>query len=57
MRWQEHCHINPLKHGLVERVRDWPQSSFHRDVSAGMLPVDWGGDIEAIGEFGERWDR
>jgi hypothetical protein len=52
-RHVEHCHINPLKHGLVERVRDWPYSSF-RDVGAGVFPVDWGGDIEAIGEFGER---
>jgi len=23
-RHVEYCHINPLKHGLVERVRDWP---------------------------------
>jgi putative transposase len=27
---------------------------FHRDVGAGVFPVDWGGDIEAIGDFGER---
>jgi hypothetical protein len=46
----EHCHINPLKHGPVERVRCWPYSSFHGDVGAGVLPVDWGGHIEAIGE-------
>jgi len=50
-------YINPLKHGLVERVRDWPQSSFRRDVGARAFPVDRGGDIEVIGEFGERWDR
>jgi hypothetical protein len=25
-------YINPVKHGLVTRVRDWPHSSFHRDV-------------------------
>jgi hypothetical protein len=37
-------------------VRDWPYSSFHRDVGAAAFPVDWGGDIEAIGKFGERWD-
>jgi len=30
-----YCHINPLKHGLVER--DWPYSSFHRDVGAGCF--------------------
>jgi putative transposase len=31
-RHVEYCHVNPLKHGLVARVRDWPHSSFHRDV-------------------------
>ena len=28
--------VNPVKHGLVERVEDWPYSSFHRD--AGRYP-------------------
>jgi putative transposase len=50
----EYCWINPLKHGLVTRVRDWPHSSFHRDVRAGLIPVDWGGAIEVDGKFGER---
>jgi putative transposase len=53
-RHVEYCYINPLKHRLVTRVRDWPYSSFHRDVRAGLFPVDWGGDAETIGEFGER---
>jgi putative transposase len=53
-RHVEYCYINPLKHRLVARVRDWPYSSFHRDVRTGLFPVDWGGDVEAIGEFGER---
>jgi putative transposase len=35
-------------------VRDWPHSSFHRDVRAGIFPEDWVGDIDAGGEFGER---
>jgi REP-associated tyrosine transposase len=52
-RHVEYCDINPLKHRLVALVRDWPYSSFHRDVRAGF-PADWGGDKEAIGEFGER---
>ena len=54
MRHIEYCYINPLKHRLVTRVRDWPHSSFHRDVRAGLFPLDWGGDIKAVGEFGER---
>jgi putative transposase len=39
---------------LVTRICDWPYSSFHRGVRAGLFPVDWGGDAEMIGEFGER---
>ena len=34
-RHVEYCYINPVKHALVSRVRDWPYSSFHRDVQAG----------------------
>jgi putative transposase len=50
----EYCYINPVKHGLVRRVQDWPHSSFHRDVSRGLFPVDWAGEVEVKGEFGER---
>jgi putative transposase len=53
-RHVEYCCINPVKHRLVARVRDWPHSSFHRDVRAGLFPADWGGDVEITGEFGER---
>ena len=50
----DYIHFNPVKHGLVSRVRDWPHSSFHKHVSRGVLPVDWGGDIREIaGTFGE----
>jgi len=42
-----------MKHGLVARVRDWPFSSFHRDVAAGLFPQDWAGEFETFGEFGE----
>jgi putative transposase len=53
-RHVEYCYINPLKHQLVTRVRDWPYSSFHRDVAAGLFPEDWGGDTGMSGDFGER---
>jgi putative transposase len=43
-----------VRHALVCRVRDWPHSSFHRDVRAGLFPEDWAGEIEASGAFGER---
>jgi REP-associated tyrosine transposase len=53
-RHVEYCYINPVRHGLVARVRDWPHSSFHRDVRAGLFPEDWAGDVSAEGGFGER---
>lgn len=53
-RHVEYCYINPLKHQLVARVSDWPYSSFHRDVRAGLFVEDWAGNIETGGEFGER---
>jgi putative transposase len=53
-RHVEYCYINPVKHGLVSRVRDWPHSSFHRDVRAGIVPEDWAGEVDATSEFGER---
>jgi len=39
----DYLHGNPLKHGLVERVSDWPWSSFHRGVKRGVYPADWAG--------------
>ena len=50
----EYCYINPVKHRLVSRVADWPHSSFHRDVRAGVFPADWAGDFDVSGTFGER---
>ncbi len=54
----DYIHINPLKHGLVQRVIDWPWSSFHKYVGAGIYPEDWAGDgREYEGCFGERSER
>jgi putative transposase len=54
-RHVDYIHFNPVKHGLVARVRDWPYSSFHRYVREGILPEDWAGDAgEVAGNFGER---
>jgi putative transposase len=36
----DYIHYNPVKHGLVKRVVDWPYSSFHGFVKRGTLPVD-----------------
>lgn len=57
-RHVDYIHINPVKHGLVTRVRDWPYSSFHRMVRDGVLPEDWAGDVAVReGSFGERTEE
>ena len=43
----DYVHVNPLKHGLVTRVQDWPHSTFHKYVEAGVYPPDWCGDAGA----------
>jgi len=55
IRHVEYIHYNPVKHGHVQRVRDWPWSSFHRYVRQGVYPFDWGGintnfECERFGE-------
>ncbi|MFC3114409.1 REP-associated tyrosine transposase [Cellvibrio fontiphilus] len=37
----DYVHINPLKHGLVTQVKDWPYSSFHRYHQNGLYPQHW----------------
>ena len=50
----DYIHFNPVKHGHVTRVCDWPYSSFHNYVKRGLLPADWGGDLGKMqGRFGE----
>ena len=39
----DYVHINPVKHGLVKQVTDWPYSTFHRLVQEGVYPLDWAG--------------
>ena len=50
----DYLHYNPVKHGLVKRVIDWPYSTFHRYIKLGVYPEDWCGMVEMDGgEFGE----
>lgn len=56
--FERHCdyiHFNPVKHGHVSEVRQWPHSSFQRFVRLGVYPVEWasGGEVDGC-EFGER---
>jgi len=45
----EYIHYNPVKHGYVNAVRDWPYSSFHHHVRAGICTLDWGGEKPNFG--------
>ena len=49
-RCTDYLHVNPLKHGLVERVCDWPWSSFHRYVAQGEYTKEWGSANEWFGD-------
>ena len=42
---------NPVKHGLVTSVVDWPYSSFHRYVSEGLYPSHWGAERDVRFEW------
>lgn len=48
-RHRDYIHYNPVKHGLVDRVVDWPYSTFHRYVKQGLYDKQWG-DNELIKE-------
>ena len=53
-RCLDYLHGNPLKHGYVKRVVDWPYSTFHRFVRDGVYPEDWGGgEVDDSSVFGE----
>lgn len=41
----DYIHYNPVKHGHVKRVADWPYSTFHRYVRQGFYPEEWGGGL------------
>jgi putative transposase len=47
----DYVHINPLRHGLVKRVDDWPYSTFHRLVEKGFYPANWAGGSEERLEY------
>tara|TARA_R110002049_G_scaffold2750_9_gene22391 strand:+ start:68214 stop:68828 length:615 start_codon:yes stop_codon:yes gene_type:complete len=42
-RCVDYLHWNPRRHQLVNRVRDWQWSSFHRFVKRGQYEIGWGG--------------
>ena len=48
-RHADYIHYNPVKHGHVTKVADWPYSSFHQYVQRGIYHFDWAADDEVKG--------
>ncbi|OSI15911.1 hypothetical protein BWD09_07915 [Neisseria dentiae] len=43
----DYIHYNPVKHGCVDAVKDWPYSTFQRCIQQRVYPQDWGGNPDA----------
>ena len=55
-RCLNYIHFNPLKHGLVRSVAEYPWSSFHRWVNSGDYPPDWGSAGDPGDIPGAEWE-
>lgn len=52
----DYVHFNPVRHGYVRRVGEWPYSTFRACVRRGLYPPAWLGPDEraiATGDWGE----
>ena len=49
----DYVHFNPVKHGLVKYVKDWPHSTFHRLVEQGVYLLDWAGVVDSSLDYSE----
>lgn len=52
-RHVHYCYGNPVKHGLVKEIADWPFSSYHHDVKAGLYPSEACSEFDPDFNFGE----
>ncbi|MFA5243542.1 MAG: transposase [Sulfuricella sp.] len=53
-RHVDYIHYNPVKHGHVRCVKEWPYSSFHHYVRRGVYSEDWAGGGLGLGnDYGE----
>ncbi|EAQ82010.1 REP-associated tyrosine transposase [Blastopirellula marina] len=55
-RCLDYVHVNPVKHKLASRVRDWRWSSFHRYVRLGEYDLDWGSSDAWYGDEFSRFE-
>ncbi len=51
-RHMDYIHYNPVKHGYVKQVGEWPYSTFHRFVQSGVYPIDWAGSASETDDKG-----
>lgn len=51
-RHVDYIHWNPVKHGVVKQVVDWPFSSFHKYLDLGFYPRNWVGSRDD-NDFGD----
>ncbi|WP_198263426.1 REP-associated tyrosine transposase [sulfur-oxidizing endosymbiont of Gigantopelta aegis] len=49
----DYIHWNPVKHGWVTEVKQWPYSSFHQYVKKRIVPENWASDSNIIISAGE----
>ena len=47
----DYVHFNPVKHGVVSSVADWPHSTFHRLVRLGDYSPDWAGGGASLPDY------
>lgn len=53
-RHVDYIHHNPVRHGHCRTPGEWPYSTVHRYIAAGVLPADWGASaIPVDREFGK----
>ena len=50
----DYVHLNPVRHGFVARVGDWPHSSFRACVARGLYPAYWADERDDVSARGER---
>ncbi|MFO0848392.1 MAG: transposase [Gemmataceae bacterium] len=55
-RCLDYLHYNPVRHGLVRRVADYPWSSFTRFVRLGEYEPTWGDGFACPEIPGVEWD-
>ena len=46
-----YIHYNPIKHGLIHNLQDWPHSSFHHFVEHDILSKTWGSSYKEAKNF------